>query len=142
LNAYADASFLVSLYSLDANSLHAAREIERLNPTVLLTPLVELELENALELRIFRREATPAQVRASQAEIRKHIEDGFFSLQPMPATVCERARQITRRRTAQLGLRTLDILHVASALLLHTDAFLTFDRRQLELARRQGLRAP
>ena len=140
MNAYADTSFLISLYSLDANSARAASEVNRLNPTVLLTPLGELELANALELRIFRKEASVSAVKAAQAKIREHVESGFFSLQPMPTTLYERARQIARRRSAQLGLRTLDILHVASALLLRAETLLTFDHRQLQLARAEGLR--
>ena len=35
------------------------------------------------------------------------------------------------------GLRTLDILHVASALLLQAERFWTFDQRQSELAKRR-----
>ncbi len=140
MNAYADTSFLISLYSLDSNSPEAASEVDRLNPTVLLTPFGELELANALELKIFRKEVGVSEVRAAQARMREHTETGFFSLQPMPTTVYDRARQIARRRTAHLGLRTLDILHVASALLLRAEAFLTFDQRQLQLARAEGLR--
>lgn len=140
MNAYADTSFLVSLYSLDTNSVRAASEIERLNPTILLTPLVELELTNALELRVFRREAQASQVRAARSRMREHLEAGFFYLQAMPPTAFERAAQIARRRSARLGLRALDILHVASALLLRAEIFLTFDRRQLRLARVERLR--
>jgi predicted nucleic acid-binding protein len=140
LNAYADTSFLVSLYSLDTNSSRAASEVGRRNPALLLTPLGELELANALELRIFRGEARPSEVRAARTKIREHIESGFFALQAMPVSVYGRAEQIALRRTSRLGLRTLDIIHVASALLLKADLFLTFDRRQLELARAEGLK--
>lgn len=138
--AYADTSFLISLYSLDSNSLRAARKINRLNPTILLTPLSELELCNALELRIFRRESRKAEAAAARAKIQEHIDTGFFALQPMPLTVYERARQISRRRSAASGLRTLDILHVAAGLLLRAEAFLTFDLRQLKLAEAEGLK--
>jgi predicted nucleic acid-binding protein len=102
--------------------------------------LGELELANALELRIFRREAKGSEVRAARRRMAEHVEAGFFALQPMPVTVYERARQIARRRSAQSGLRTLDILHVASALLLRAEIFLTFDRPQLKLARAEGLK--
>ena len=140
MNAYADTGFLVSLYSLDTNSSRAASEIGRRNPTLLLTPLGELELANALELRVFRGEARASEVRTAQTRVREHIESGFFALQAMPVSVYGRAEQIARRRTSHLGLRTLDIIHVASALLLQAHLFLSFDRRQLELARAEGLR--
>jgi predicted nucleic acid-binding protein len=139
LRAYADTSFLVSLYSLDVNSPRAASEVSRLKPTVLLTPLGELELANALELRIFRGEASRGEIKAAHVKFREHVERGFFSLQAMPTVVYERARQIARRRTANAGLCTLDILHIASALLLNAEIFLTFDARQLKIAGLAGL---
>jgi hypothetical protein len=47
--------------------------------------------------------------------------------------------QMVRRRTPQLGTRTLDVLHVASAQKLQPDVFCTFDRNQEKLARAEGL---
>jgi predicted nucleic acid-binding protein len=41
---------------------------------------------------------------------------------------------------ARLGNRTLDTLHVASALELKAERFWTFDDRQAKLARAAGLR--
>lgn len=140
MRVYADTSFLVSLYSPDIHSASAAAIVARSAASVLLTPLGELELLNALELRIFRKEASAGEVRQARACLQQHIADGFFSLEAMPDTVYERARQISRRRSATLGLRTLDILHVASAILLDGARFLTFDQRQERLARAEGLR--
>ena len=140
MTIYADTSFLVSLYSPDIYSASAAATVARLRTTVFLTPLSELELSNALELRVFREEATAAEIRQAQSRLQEHIATGFFSPQAMPATVYERARQISRRRSAALGLRTLDILHVASAILLKANRFLTFDQRQERLAKAEGLR--
>ena len=140
MNVYADTSFLVSLYSSDSNSLRAVSEINRLKPTILLTPLGELELTNAFELRVFRRLTTLREVKAVRAKILEHIEAGFFNLRPMPEAVYQRARQIAGRQSAKLGLRALDILHVSSALLFHAEIFLTFDLRQLELASAEGLK--
>jgi len=94
---------------------------------------------NALELRIFRKEATTAEIRRAETQLRKHIQTGVFALEQVPTTIYERAKQISRKRTASLGLRTLDILHVASALLLQVDQFWTFDLRQANVARAEGL---
>ena len=44
------------------------------------------------------------------------------------------------RAKAKLGTRTLDLLHVAAALVLKPDVFSTFDKRQRKLARMQRLR--
>jgi len=50
--------------------------------------------------------------------------------------------QMARRRTSQLGTRTLDVLHVSSAVKLQADMFYTFDRNQEKLARAEGLLVP
>ncbi len=140
MKVYADSSFLVSLYSPDAHSSRAARHMARLRGELVVTVLGELELYNALELRIFRKEATAAEIRRAQDKFEEHLKGGVFSLQDMPPTTYHRARQISRKRTAILGLRTLDILHVASALLLQADRFWTFDLRQSGMASAEGLR--
>lgn len=139
MKIYADTSFLVSLYSPDFHSRGAAVRMARLRGEATLTPLVELELMNALELRLFRKEATSAEIRRAESQLRDHIQTGVFALEPVPATIYERAKQISRKRTSSMGLRTLDILHVASALLLHAEQFWTFDQRQAKVARAEGL---
>jgi predicted nucleic acid-binding protein len=57
----------------------------------------------------------------------------------VPILAYEVAARISRRRTFQLGVRTLDILHVASALVLKAEAFYTFDGRKRRLAKAEGL---
>ena len=140
MTTYADTSFLVSLYSPDVHSRSAATTITSLEPAIFLTSLGELELMNALELRVFRKEAAATEIRRAQAHLQEHIAGGFFLRQAMPPTVYERAQLISRRRSAALGLRTLDIIHVASAILLKSERFLTFDQRQERLAKAEGLK--
>jgi len=106
---------------------------------VMLTALGELELMNALELRRFRRELDSSEVGASRAAFRRDIENGIFALKPLPANVFERAKLLARKRTFRLGTRSLDILHVASALVLEAKAFYSFDRNQCKLAKTEGL---
>jgi predicted nucleic acid-binding protein len=52
----------------------------------------------------------------------------------------QRAADIAREHTPRLGCRSLDVLHVATALQLGFRQFLTFDRRQQQLARAVGLK--
>lgn len=139
MKVYADTSFLVSLYYLDAHSAEAARRVNP-GPELFLTPLAELELANALQLRVFRGEASAAEIHAARKELDGDIRAGVFSAVQMPVEAYELARRISTKRTAALGGRTLDILHVACAKLLQTDKFWTFDVRQAELARAEGLR--
>jgi predicted nucleic acid-binding protein len=49
------------------------------------------------------------------------------------------ASQLSNRHALEIGVRYLDMLHVASAVLLKADRFLTFDLRQRRLAKAVGL---
>jgi predicted nucleic acid-binding protein len=140
LSVYADTSFLVSLYTPDANSGQASAQMRVIEGPVWLTAFAELELTNAFELRLFRRELAVSEIEAARSAFREDLESGVFSLKPLPVVVFEKARQIARKRTARLGTRTLDVLHVAAALVLGTSEFYTFDRRQSRLAAIEGLR--
>ena len=106
---------------------------------ILLTALGELELTNAIALRLFRKELLPSKVKAARALLAKDLVDGVLSVRPLPVVIFERAKQLALKRTPQLGTRTLDVIHVASALLLQADTFFTFDRNQKKLAAAEGL---
>lgn len=130
----------MSLYALDAKSQSAEELIRRAGaPPILLTRFGELELANAISLRAFRRELPPARAKAVHALVQEDLASGVLLISPLSPGVFERAIHISRRRSPQLGTRTLDILHVASALELKVSRFLTFDRKQEELARAEGL---
>lgn len=142
MSAYADTSFLASLYVLDDNSALAAARMKRAKLPLLITAFGELELTNAVALRLFRKELSASQAKAAHALIRKDLEDGILMVSGLPASVFERAKQMARRQTARLGTRTLDVLHVASALVLQAHSFYTFDTRQAKLAGAEGLLVP
>jgi predicted nucleic acid-binding protein len=142
VSVYADTSFLVSLYVLDTNSERAAAHIQQAKFPILLTSFGELELTNAISLRLFRKELVPSKVKAAHALVQKDLMDGVLLIKPLTTGIFERATQMARRRTPQLGTRTLDILHVASALELKAEMFYTFDHNQEKLARAEGLVLP
>lgn len=139
MKAYADTSFLVSLYTPDVNSAVAARAMRLAQTAFLLTPFGEVELTNAFELRLFRKDLKPAEVQAARTAFREDLVNGVYLLKPVPPSAYERAVQLACQYTATLGTRTLDVLHVAAALVLGANRFYTFDARQAELARQVGL---
>lgn len=139
MSSYADTSFLVSLYVLDAHSGRIAAQAQKIRFPIVLNSFGHLELTNAISLRVFRSEITSSKAKATQALVHKDIVDGVILIQPPVATTFERALQIARRRTPQLGTRTLDIVHVASALELKAERFYTLDHNQARLARAEGL---
>ena len=142
MTAYADTSFLASLYVLDGNSVQAAAKMKRAKLPLLFTSFGELELTNAISLRLFRKELGASQSKAAFALLRADLQAGVLMVNPLPFSVFERALQIARRQTPRLGTRTLDVLHVAAALMLQADTFFTFDQRQCILAAAEGLRLP
>jgi predicted nucleic acid-binding protein len=134
LRVYLDTSFLISLYSPDANSTAAAQIIQAPKNIHLLSTFTESEMVNALQLRVFRKEISPAQAKSSLRDFEQDLRQGVFQLVRLPEEAFQRAHQISRQTTARLGTRTADLLHVAAALELNADCLYSFDRQQRKLA--------
>jgi predicted nucleic acid-binding protein len=134
LRVYADPSFIVSLYSPDANSAAAARIMQASSGECFLTTFGELEVVNAMGLRVFRREVSPAQAQLALTEFEKDLRDGLFQLRELTDPILERAQRLSRQTTAKLGTRTADLLQVAAALELGVDCLYSFDLHQRKLA--------
>jgi hypothetical protein len=100
-----------------------------------MTTLGELEVVNALELRVFRKEISPAQAQSSLDDFEKHLREGVFQIRGFVDGFFERASQLSRQTTAKFGTRTADLLHVAAALELGADYLYSFDLQQRKLAR-------
>jgi predicted nucleic acid-binding protein len=137
--AYADTGFLVSLYGEDVNSA-ASTALVASKPVFLLTPLIEVEFVNALELRVFRKEWSSRDARLVHQRFLEHQAAGLFRIELLRPEVWDRAIALSRRRGAVLGTRTLDLLHVAAALVLRADVLFSFDARQRSLAKSENLR--
>jgi len=142
LTSCVDASFLFSLYVLDANSAAASAKMRRAVLPLLLTDVGKIEILNAVGLRLFRKELRPVEAKKVYGLFRQDIEQGVVQIVPLPAAAFQRAEQLARTHTPLLGTRTLDVLHVAGALVLKADAFYTFDQKQAGLATAVGLTIP
>src|SRR5262249_4499063 len=90
----------------------------------------ELELLNAIQLRLFRNAVRPSEARAASAAFRADLRDGVFAMLALPKDVYARARQLASKWSAKLGTRSLDILHVAAAIGLRAKVLHTFDAGQ------------
>ena len=106
---------------------------------VTITPLVEVELQNAIQLRVFRGELSANQAQKATMAFDADLVDGVFDLQPFPASTYGRAKQLAHRHTPTLGTRSLDLLHVAAALVLEAKVLFSFDLSQRKLAQAVGL---
>ena len=136
--AYADTSFLISLYGQDANSPAAVAVVKR-KPTFFLTPLIEAEFVNAIELCVFRKHWNRREAWATLGDFRHDQGVGVFRTEPLSPEIWQTALALSRRLTARMGVRTLDLLHVATVKVLKPDVFYTFDQRQRRLAKAERL---
>ncbi|MBZ5529984.1 MAG: type II toxin-antitoxin system VapC family toxin [Acidobacteriia bacterium] len=134
MKIYVDTSFLVSLYSPDANSAAAAGVMQASKGQHLVSTLGELEVVNALQLRVFRKELSPAQARAALVAFESDLQSHVFQLVALPEHAFDRARQLSLRTTAKLGTRTADLLHIAPAMELGAEVLYSFDLQQRKLA--------
>ena len=64
----------------------------------------------------------------------------LLPVEPAWSEVLTEAERLSAGHTERVGTRSLDILHVASAVVLGMSQFLTFDTRQADLASSAGLR--
>lgn len=136
--AYADTGFLISLYADDHNSV-PARALTGNRPVFVLTPFGETEFLHVLQLRVFRKEWTYREASAVRDIFLVHQRAGLFHPEPFSPEIWQTAQTISFRHAAKLGVRTLDLLHVAAVLNLKPDAFYSFDERQRRLAKAEGL---
>lgn len=99
-----------------------------------ITVFGELEVANAMELRVFRKDLSASQAKSSLKDFERDLRDGVLLLRPISDQVFARARQLSQQTTARLGTRTADLLHVAAALDLGVDYLYSFDQQQRKLA--------
>ena len=140
---YVDTSIIVKLYIKEKYSRDASAWLKANNEAIPLTSLHELEFINAVHLKLFRNETTPQTIRQIKATFEGHEKRGIYYRPPTDwSAVFIQAIQLSKKHSASLGSRALDILHVASALSIQADRFLTLDDRQSKLAAHAGLEIP
>ena len=139
MKSYAGTSFLVSLYVPDAHSAAASAAMKQARGEVMITAFGEVELLNAIQLRVFRGELTSAQARSAARAFQDDLCNGVFALRPITVATIESAKRLAARHTHSLGVRTLDLLHVSAALVLEAEALYSFDLNQRRLAKSAGV---
>ena len=139
----ADTSFLFSLYGNDAHSQQALAWARDHDYPVTITSLGEFELANALRFAEVRKGILPGQAALFWADFEADLSDGRIRLERCNlAEVVDGAQRLSAQYTLQGGHRSFDILHVAAALVVGAECFLTFDGNQSKLALAVGLDVP
>ena len=151
MRTYADSSFILRLLTAEADSEAAIGEYRRLGlPPLFFLPLHALEVRNAIFQRAFHERRTlPARQRqqikrerdAALNRLERFLSRGtLLDVALDTDTVILRATDLALAHTERLGTRAIDLLHVASALALDSEVFLTTDDRQAQLAKAEGLK--
>ena len=151
MRTYADSSFILRLVTGEADSPQTIAEYRRLgSPKLFFLPLHALEVRNAILQRAFHqrrsissgerqhvaRERDAALARLEHLVARRALLDVTLDLDAAIA----RAANLAAAHTERLGARAIDLLHVAAALTLESELFLTTDARQAQLAKAEGLK--
>jgi predicted nucleic acid-binding protein len=138
---YADPSALLKLYVREPESAAMSAWRARTRGPLQVTRHSRLELVNGICLAAFRGAIRADAMADALASLDEDFADGRSVLiDVLWRAAHQRAEAITREHTALLGCRTLDVLHVATALELGLRSIVTFDRRQQQVARAAGLR--
>ncbi len=138
---YIDTSIIVKLYIKEELSFEASNWVKKNNEAIPLTGIHELEFTNAIYLKQFRSEIADEQVQFVLSKFHTHQKEGVY-YRPMLdwADAIAFAVNLAQTHTKNIGSKSLDILHVASALAIKANRFLTLDVRQEGLAEAAGLK--
>jgi len=137
---YVDTSVIVKLYIKEEYSFEVSHWIRNNNEAIPLTRFHELEFTNAIYLKQFRTEMTNEQVLLVLSKFDEHQRRGVYYRPQINWTdTINFALDLSQSHTKTTGSRSLDILHVASALAIKAKRFLTLDKRQSGLAELAGL---
>jgi predicted nucleic acid-binding protein len=147
---YADSSVILRLVTGESGAQQAGAEYRRLGrPWLFYLSLHALEVENGIRRRAFHeRRVFPSGRRASIARERDAalarlagwVKRGALKELTLDMDrAMDRARHLSAAHSEKLGARAIDLLHVACALLLESEVFLTSDQRQAALATAEGL---
>jgi len=149
VTAYPDTSFLCSIYREQEHSPLADEYRESMREPIHFTRLLEFEFLQSIELQVWLHAADHTkgfprrQADQMIADWQADVAAGLNRVTPCDMdAVLRLAATYSIQRTAKSGHRTLDVLHVATAVHLGAKEFLTFDGRQKKLARHVGLKVP
>lgn len=140
-HCYVDSSALRQLYAHDTRSaVMAVWRFKHPGPLT-MTRFSRTELVNSMAAAVFRGNITEAAFQAFlEAFARDLVEDDLRLVDVPWRAVLDRAADLSRIHTPVIGTRSLDVLHVASALELKARWFVSYDAKQARLAEACGLK--
>jgi predicted nucleic acid-binding protein len=138
---YVDPSALLKLYLKEPESRAMAAWRAKIGDPLLVTHHGRVELTNGIGLAAYRGIITDETREAAFTALDDDFAQGRYKqADVLWRATLKRAGDLSREHTPSIGCRSLDVLHVASAIELELKHFATFDTRQQQLARAAGLK--
>ena len=151
MRTYADSSFILRLLTGEADSPQVIAEYRRLGaPKLFFLPLHALEVRNAILQRAFHQRRSAAS--GERAQVARERDAALARLEHLLTrralldvaldfdAVIARAGKLSGAHTERVGARAIDLLHMAGALTLESEQFLTTDARPAQLAKSEGMK--
>jgi len=149
VSIFADTSVICGLLHEQDNSREADALFAGAGRAVTISTLVSFEFKQSARLQTFRFDHDRTQGWAERetgrmlAQFDANVNAGVFVLAEVDwADAHSIAERLSAAHTRREGYRTLDVLHVATALQVKAERFLTLDGEQAALARAVGLKVP
>lgn len=137
---YLDTGILLKLYTGEPESPAVRRFVVEVGQPLPFHALHRSECASALHLKACRGECSIAQANRALEDIAEDLRSGILrALLPDWEAVWQRCFGLARSHAAVTGCRTLDTLHVATALEMGFRRLVTSDTRQATLAERVGM---
>jgi predicted nucleic acid-binding protein len=139
---YVDPSALLKLYLREPESRSMTSWRTKIGGPLWVTHHGRVELTNGIGLATYRGLITATAAAAALEALDDDFSEGrYVNADLLWRATLKKASDISREHTPLIGCRSLDVLHIASALELGQRNFVTFDTRQQQLARAVGLKA-
>lgn len=139
-SCYLDTSFLIKLYVFEDHSKEAARLIKTSKVGWVINRLSDLEVASTLRRKSLDGVLTASEAQTALDKYRGHQTAGLYDRKSVNEAVFLLAETLVERHGDFIRLRSLDLLHVATALRYGVDGFATFDSGLKVLAERVGLK--
>ena len=147
MTVFPDTSFLCALYVRQENSPAAAACFQKLPGALPVSNLLLFEFRQGVRFQVWlhsqdRRRGYPqSQAEMALAQLQANLDAGALEVMAVDWPDVHRlAETLSHRHTIAGGHRSLDILHVATALHLGARDFLSFDTSQRKLAAAEKLK--
>lgn len=138
---YADPSALLKLYLHEPESRRMTAWRAKATAPLTVTHHGRVELVNGIALAAHRKLISEHAFHGALAALDDDFEQGrFVQASLLWRAALKRAAELSRQHSRTLGTRSLDVLHVASAIELGFRTFISFDIRQQNLVKAVGLK--